>query len=590
MGWALATTPARAADSPRDHSGWWLQNYKPLDTSKPLPRRAAEIFARVSAAADKSGNRLPRLVQIDAAGEPWALALPDGSIVLTRGALRLTLEAGDRHDAAAGDARLAFVLGHELAHLAKDDFWHASAFSAVTRFSREATRQTTLGLLRTTPRDLQSAELQADAYGLLYMTWAGYAPETLLAQEASFFDQWSVATGEVGDLAHPGASDRGAFLRSQLAQVADDLDFFRFGVRLLELGRYEDALLLLERFKDLFASREVFTDIGVAHYQLALRELARCDGQAVMRFALPLIADPATLAERRRQRGAAGSSPALLDPCLDAPAFREQIATAQRYLRLACERDGQYLPARVDLLAAMLLDGKYAGALELADEALELAPRSSEALNGKALGLFQFGLDTRTDTTDTALALLDEARRADPSSSAPIYNQAVILDQRGRTAAARAAWVALLALEPNGPYSESARHRLTLPSPPVARGTANPPSSPLAIGAITPATAERLRALARHDFVLGDFRGAFLRAGDAGAPGALSALVIGGVLELVESVPGEPVARGTAEQRYGPPLRTLSTARGVVLIYPNFALEFSGSTLLATIHFASPSA
>src|SRR5204862_4888662 len=156
--------------------------------------------------------------------------------------------------------------------------WHASAFSAVTKYGAKQAggdeRQSTLGLLQTTPRDLQAAELQADAYGMLYASWAGYSPPSLLAQPDTFFDQWARSTGLAADVAHPSAGKRADFLRSQLAQVADDLDFFHFGVRLLELGRYDDALLLLERFQDRFASREVFTNLGLVHHQMALRELA----------------------------------------------------------------------------------------------------------------------------------------------------------------------------------------------------------------------------------------------------------------------------------------------------------------------------
>src|SRR6185369_15236567 len=103
-----------------------------------------------------------------------------------------------------------------------DDFWHASAFSAVTKYGRRqpggGDRQSTLGLLQTTPRDLKSAEFQADAYGMLYASWAGYSPETLLAQPDNFFDQWARSTGLAEDVAHPNAAARADFLRSQLAQ------------------------------------------------------------------------------------------------------------------------------------------------------------------------------------------------------------------------------------------------------------------------------------------------------------------------------------------------------------------------------------
>jgi tetratricopeptide (TPR) repeat protein len=593
----VAATPVEATDSPRDRASWWIQEYGPFTADKALVERATTIFQRVAAAADKSGNRLPKLLLINAKGDPWAVSLPDGSVVVTRGALELTL---GKAKGEAGDARLAFVLGHELAHLAKDDFWHASAFSALAKYDRQrgdktrtkAEAQSTLGLMQPTPRDLQSAEHQADAFGMLYASWAGYSPQTLLAQPDSFFEQWSRATGVAEDVAHPNAAARATFLRAQLAQVADDLDFFHFGVRLLELGRYDDALLLLERFQDRFASREVFTNLGLVHHQMALRELARCDGQIAMRFALPVEADPVTLAERSRLRG--GGDPA--DVCREAPAFREHWTAARRLLELARDRDPTYLPARVDLIATLLLGGRNAEAIVVSEEALKLDPEASALLNGRALGIYLFGQESRLETTDTALGLLDQALKNEPAAPAVLWNRARILDERGRTAAARDAWRAYLAVDASGPRAEIARQRADVAPPAVqAAPAAVQPAPPLALGEISAETTERLRGLARQPFVLGDFRGSFLRGRlpSPGAPGAksaartnleIAALQIGSALELVE-VGVAPAIAGGAE-RFGTPLRRIATPHGEVLVYADFAAVLERGALTAVLHFA----
>jgi tetratricopeptide (TPR) repeat protein len=592
-----ATPPLAAADSPRDRASWWIREYGPFTADRALVERATAIFRRVAAAADKSGNRLPKLLLINAKGEPWALSLPDGSVVVTRGALELTL---GKAKGEAGDARLAFVLGHELAHLAKDDFWHASAFSALAKYDRrrgdgkqpETEAQSTLGLLQTTPRDLQSAEHQADAYGMLYASWAGYSPQTLLEQPDSFFAQWSRATGLAEDVAHPSAAARANFLRSQLAEVAEDLDYFHFGVRLLELGRYDDALLLLERFQDRFASREVFTNLGLVHHQMALRELARCDGQVAMRFALPVEADPVTLAERSRLRGAADPA----DVCREAPAFREHWTAARRLLELGRDRDPTYLPARIDLIATLLLGGRHAEAIVVSEEALELDPEASALLNGRALGIYLFGLESRLETTDTALGLLDQALRNEPGAPAVLWNRARILDERGRTAAARDAWRAYLAVDATGPRAEIARQRADITaSPSPSTPAAVRPAPPLPLGEISVETTARLRGLARQPFVLGDFRGAFLR-GRMASPAAagaktvarsvldVSALQIGSALELVEVLVA-PAVPGGAE-RFGTPLRRVATPRGDVLVYTDFAAVLERGALTALLHFA----
>ncbi len=598
----LLAAPAAATDSARDRASWWIKEYGPLTADKELVARATAVFLRVASAADKSGNRLPKLLLINAAGaaadDPWALSLPDGSVVVTRRALELTL---GRKPSAEGDTRLAFVLGHELAHLAKDDFWHASAFSAVAKYGGKrqsgahlpgvSAGQSTLGLLQPTPRDLQSAELQADAYGMFYASWAGYSPQTLLTQPDTFFDQWARSTGLAADVAHPSASVRADFLRTQLAQVADDLDFFHFGVRLLELGRYDDALLLLERFQDRFASREVFTNLGLVHHQMALRELARCDGQVAMRFALPVEADPVTLAERSRLRG---GDPA--DVCRESPAFQEHFTAARRLLELARDRDPTYLPARVDLIATLLLGGRNAEAIVVSEEALKLDPDASALLNGRALGVYLFGQESRLETTDSALGLLDQALRSAPNAPAVLFNRARILDERGRTAAARDAWRAYLAVDATGPRAEIARQRGDLGGAPTAAAAttaaSTPVPPPLPLGEISTATAERLRTFERQSFVLGDFRGEFLHGRVAqrdpqgrSSETAVAALQIGSALELVET--GASAAVGAPDaSRLGPPLQRFATARGEVLVYRELALELVGGKVDAVLHFA----
>jgi len=49
------------------------------------------------------------------------LALKDGTILLSQKGMEICYQAEDKN---IGDARVAFVLGHEMAHLGNDDFWH----------------------------------------------------------------------------------------------------------------------------------------------------------------------------------------------------------------------------------------------------------------------------------------------------------------------------------------------------------------------------------------------------------------------------------------------------------------------------------
>lgn len=93
------------------------------------------MFERVRAVADKNSKRLPRLVVVSSRADPWAIALPSGHVVLSKEAVAI---CHAQASLAESEARLAFVLGHELAHLAHDDFWHQEVYGFLA--ARSGTR------------------------------------------------------------------------------------------------------------------------------------------------------------------------------------------------------------------------------------------------------------------------------------------------------------------------------------------------------------------------------------------------------------------------------------------------------------------
>lgn len=124
----FTTVPTYPSDHPADHASWWIKRYGEVkSTENRFVERATKVFERVLAASDKYG--LPKLVIVKTQGNPWAIAVRDGSAIVSEGALNLCYKGVSEEK---GDARLAFVLGHELSHLAKNDFWHSFAFSAIS--------------------------------------------------------------------------------------------------------------------------------------------------------------------------------------------------------------------------------------------------------------------------------------------------------------------------------------------------------------------------------------------------------------------------------------------------------------------------
>lgn len=148
--------------------------------------RAYAIFERVRAAADRNTKfPVPVLRIVDSPRDPWAIALPDGHIVLSKGAVEIAYRQATPEE---GDARLAFVLGHELAHLAKNDFWHQQVYRALMGDPGAGSLQKLLEQNADVAgadekRRLDEAQLKewaADDWGFVYAATAGYRVETLL--------------------------------------------------------------------------------------------------------------------------------------------------------------------------------------------------------------------------------------------------------------------------------------------------------------------------------------------------------------------------------------------------------------------------
>ena len=122
--------------SPRDSTKWLQDNYLELDAKEsPLVARAHQVFNRVKAAADKTSGKLPELLILNRSPGLYAAALPDGGIVLARKALEICYA---NSSVKTGDARLAFILGHELAHLANNDFRHLETLSEIKGFQEDS--------------------------------------------------------------------------------------------------------------------------------------------------------------------------------------------------------------------------------------------------------------------------------------------------------------------------------------------------------------------------------------------------------------------------------------------------------------------
>lgn len=607
------------ADNEKDHYSFWIKNHYPVDGKvNPLVDKAKQVFEKVYAAADKRGSSFPRLIVIKEKGDPWALAIKDGSVILTEGALNLCYR-GVPED--VGNARLAFLLGHELAHLSKGDFWHFAAFSAVSQYgeTQEGECQSIIALLRETsdvppdfktscekltgkdgkPKGFQESEakeyekmtkkahekarmkeLQADSYGLIYMALAGYAPNAIVGDTTNFIQDFiSQITTKVAytDTKHPTVKERAHFLKAELKKVSSYLDLFHFGMRLYQLGNYEDAIYLFVRYGEEFPGREVFNNIGLSYYQLAVRALGGCDPRLPSRFKLSQALDTDTLASVLRGTKGEGDS-----VCLQEEAFRGNIKEAIRYLERAQKSDPSYKPARLNLASAYILAGEYSKAMGVAEEVLKIDPDNPEALCDKAVALYLFGPGNNLNTADNALDELNRISKKHPQFSNALYNAATILAERGRNAAAEEMRKRFLVIEPSGYYSDVIRKELR--EKPLTRKmslTKAKFAPPIPLGKPSPQTQAILKNMISKPFTIGKLDVIIYEGLDQ------KALMIGNSIEMIEKNLVVSLAYEEYQKKVGHPSKIIIGPLGKTVFYNTMALDVKDGQVTTIFYYPS---
>jgi hypothetical protein len=267
----FASPEAQAQSRPlKDEVAFYIDTYGEVLSAQDLEvARAHRVFERVRAVADKNSKRLPQLVVVNSRADPWAIALPAGHIVLSKQAVVICHQQASLVEA---EARLAFVLGHELAHLAHDDFWHHEVYS----FLAAHTDTQRLADFLHTHRPVKERELAADDQGFIYAALAGYPVDGLLSTRAGrphFFNFWMQQTNTRLPSADATAEDRAALLQQRLKDLQPKLSFFDFGVRLSHFDYCDDGVYFFREFQKVFPGREVLNNMGYCYLQLARQEM-----------------------------------------------------------------------------------------------------------------------------------------------------------------------------------------------------------------------------------------------------------------------------------------------------------------------------
>jgi tetratricopeptide (TPR) repeat protein len=488
----LMACAATVAANPKERLEYWRQNYQELlPTEEPRAARAHAIFHRLLHAAGQKPGVMPRLyiTKRDPLDILAPIALPDGGILLSKGALDICY-----HEPARGDDRLAFVLAHELAHQLKDDFWHMKFFQAIEA-SKAQTPQPSANLeeilrIARLPDDVQAKELQADQHGIVYASMAGFNTNAIVTEDntVNFFQDWvraldpSRIRGVRADRSHPSAQQRAEALKVHLRQILDKIEAFNVGLWFYQAGNYAKAILAFEDFLQFFPSREVYHNLATSHHQLALQyyQLWKKDAWALP-FKLSLAVDPVARAGKIALRG-----PDSTDKPTER--FHAHLDKAIEFYHTATSLDPSYALAYNNLGCAFIVQGEAYKATATLQDALKITPNSPQILNNLGVAFFY------AENPRQAKAHLTKASEVAHTYDAPVFNLGQLAHDAHQEAEAQRYWQAYLQLDQVSPWADRVRQRVPQALPPPRVASAVPQVSEAVMGVAVAAFADEVPA------------------------------------------------------------------------------------------------
>jgi len=411
---------------------------------------AYRVFDRVFAVADKSDKRYP-ILEIISDDIFVAEAEPSGEIKISKKAIEFCyLNVSE----IIGDTCLAFIIAHEMAHLALSH-----------------------SLLKTDlPNETQCMltkrmELEADANALVIIAMAKFDPSHIFYQD--FIQKWidhSSTQTDVNNTCYPTSKERKENLKKQIIKVINNIDLFYTGVRLYQVGMYDDSLQFFKQFCEIFYSREVFNNIGLIYYQKAIEMLTRYDPQKACYFELSTVLDTVTLADIFKKISLTKG-----DNEKYRRLFRKYLLDAEKQLVVALGKDNTYLPAYINLSSVYILLDQFDEAKNQLDKYWELSKEikksdyDSSAKNNEAVILFMASKNSGKKQKKNQVAQIKDSIKklkgiiqSDPKKYEVYYNLGIIQYEQNQKDEAYDNWKKYLKLCPEGFYAMVIREKLGL--------------------------------------------------------------------------------------------------------------------------------
>jgi predicted Zn-dependent protease len=423
---------------------------------KNAPELAAieDIVMRLATAAGV-GSSLNLKVAVLATDAVNALAMPNGSVYVTRGMFDFLKKMWPNRPIDAKHDALGHVLAHELAHV-----WRRHTMQGV--IYREAIKDASAALdpsVLTHVTRLQ--EIEADREGIVMAVLAGFHPRGGIELMEKLGKEHEIPP----HLDHPTFEERVSFLQEYWTNdVRYAYVSFGLGVGAMEkaakledsdlagaVAAYELAAEHFKRFRTtLTAQRDVMNNLGVVYAKLGVLALGKSDtplGRWRTRFSIEkqsaakyagLMREEEEANEKRSSAPGKARMPWQLREAISM--FREALAGSEGYSK-----------ARLNLATACLAGGR----LDEAGEAIALA-KPGRGVSAGDLEIVRGVIAAEKGEADKAQRAFEAAAKAGNAAAAS-YNLARLLEVRGKKAEAKAAYESYAKAYPSGPWTAAAK-------------------------------------------------------------------------------------------------------------------------------------
>ena len=366
---------ANGVASSLDRHSLYTSLYGGIDQQDfPLAYRLYGIFEKLLRVANQPKIEQPNIYLVNSDNWPWAIALPDNSIIISKGTIELCYDGVSLE---RGDTRLAMVVGHELAHLAKEHYWHQKVYLSLRKSLEEGSDKKLLYLFDGTGllgSDSDQSKIQrrkdeftADEVGAIYAALAGYDPRVLLGEEGkSFFHDWARKTSGPDDIDDSDSflspKDRATYLQTRLNGIAKMAELFHLGTALTYLGEYSVAKKTMEKIREEFAIYTVLNNLGYIHLSDGIAKNNKNNNDET-KFWLPVnitvSAETPILTRGVKNIGE--------------PNARTQLEKAVDFFEQSVKQNPSYLEARLNLATSYFYLQRYEKSVEAFSEAQNLS-------------------------------------------------------------------------------------------------------------------------------------------------------------------------------------------------------------------------